>query len=349
MSGPGIAPVAHLHPDDLPTTEGTWAEVEPYPFIGGGSFILDSPESPEPLWGAGDEVLWADGEALIIAGGQGLGKTTIAQQLALGRCGFDEYAELLGFPIAPGIGRVLYLAMDRPRQAARSFRRMVGASWRTELDERLVVWQGPPPTDLAKTPSMLRVLCQHAQADTVIVDSLKDAAIGLTDDEVGAGYNRARQMAITAGVQVIELHHQRKAQQGTRGTVTVDDLYGSTWLPSGAGSVLILTGAPGDPIVGLSHVKQPATEVGPLKVIHDHDTGRSQVWQGADLLAAVQAAPGGLTALEAAGLIFESEQPSAAEREKARRRLDKLAKDDLIRVLVEGDRASGTPRKWGVR
>ena len=55
----------------------------------------------------------------------------------LGRCAFGEYAELLGYPIKPGARRTLYLAMDRPQQAARSFRRMVGEGWRSELDDRL--------------------------------------------------------------------------------------------------------------------------------------------------------------------------------------------------------------------
>jgi hypothetical protein len=40
------------------------------------------------------------------------------------------------------------------------------------------------------------MLCEDADADTVVVDSLKDAAIGLSHDDVGSAYNRARQIAI---------------------------------------------------------------------------------------------------------------------------------------------------------
>jgi replicative DNA helicase len=54
----------------------------------------------------------------------------------LGGCAFGEYAELLGYPIKPGARRTLYLAMDRPQQAARSSRRMVGEGWRSELDAK---------------------------------------------------------------------------------------------------------------------------------------------------------------------------------------------------------------------
>jgi replicative DNA helicase len=124
--------------DELDDVTGE-REERAYQFTSGGSF-----------WGDGDQVLWADGESLVIDGPQGVGKTTLAQQLALGRAGFDEYAKLLGFPIIPGQRRVLYLAMDRPKQAARSFRRMVGEAWRADSTSgcqcgkarRRTTWQG---------------------------------------------------------------------------------------------------------------------------------------------------------------------------------------------------------------
>jgi hypothetical protein len=58
------------------------------------------------------------GEALIIAAPQGLGKATLAEQLALGWIASPATPSLLGFPITSGM-RVLYVAMDRARQAAR--------------------------------------------------------------------------------------------------------------------------------------------------------------------------------------------------------------------------------------
>ena len=57
--------------------------------------------------------------------------------------------------------------MDRPRQAARSFRRMVTDDQRDELNERLLVWKGPPPQDLARYPALLLELCDKAMADMV--------------------------------------------------------------------------------------------------------------------------------------------------------------------------------------
>ena len=323
-------------------------ERAPYRFRAGGGFILDTPADPRPIWGRGQEVAWAEGESLMIASLQGLGKSTLAQQLALGRCGFPEYAETLGLPVLPGERRTLYLAMDRPRQISRSFRRMVGEAWRDELDQRLSVWIGPPPRDLARYPGLLAQMCEDADADTVVVDSVKDAAIGLNDDEVGASWNRARQHALTAGVQVLELHHNRKAPNGGRGDrLGVDDVYGSTWLTSGTGSVILLSGAPGDPVVGLHHVKQPASEIGPYQVMHDHEAGRSTIWHAADLVA-LASSKGSLTAAEAAEALFDSDKPTPSEREKARRKLEDLARRGLLQVVSQGDRGTATATRWGV-
>jgi len=163
----------------------------------------------------------------------------------------------------------------------------------------------------------------------VIVDSLKDAALGLSDDEVGAGWNRARQGALVAGVEVLELHHNIK-----RATEGIADVYGSAWLTAGAGSVLTLAGDPGDPIVGLRHLKQPVEEIGPFRVMHDHTAGVSTVWHGVDLVALVKSA-GQLTTRAAAVALFETDRPSPAQVEKARRRLEALvARGDLSRQLT---------------
>jgi len=317
-------------------------------FTPGGNFILDTEPTPQALWGEGEHVIWPDGEALIIAGTQGLGKTTLAGQLALGRGGFPEYSDLLGYPIKPGLRRVLYLAMDRPKQAARSFRRMVGEEWRQILDEVLMVWQGPPAHDLGKYPSLLLKLCQDADADTVIVDSLKDAAIGLSDDEVGAGYNRARQTALAAGIQIAELHHPRKDKENKRTEIILDDLYGSTWLTAGAGSVIGLIGKPGDPIVKLHHLKQPATAIGPFTVLHDDKTGRSTIWHAVDLVELVQAR-GTISAVDVARALYDTDKPTPSEKENVRRKLDRLVNSGHLWVVDPGDQKTNRPKTWAAK
>lgn len=306
----------------------------------GGSFLLDAPAEPPAVWGSDDAVLWAQGEPLLLVGPAGVGKTTLGGQLVEGRLGLLD--EVLGYPVVPGSRRVLYLACDRPRQIARALRRPLGEDHRRLLDERLVVWEGPPAQDLGQHPEVLIELAKEADADTVVIDSLKDVALGLAYDEVGAGLNRAMQQALVEGVEVLAHHHQRKGQGGEKPR-TLEAVYGSTWLTAGAGSVILLWGAAGDLVVDLEHLKQPATEVGPLKVVHDHHTGRSTVLRGFDVLTALRHAPGGFTTTEVARLMLEKAEPGENDRRKAQRQLDALVRKGLAhRTEPERGGASGT-------
>jgi replicative DNA helicase len=346
------------------TGDGTtdWVEREmPDPILGpkpvrgdgqlltGAQFILDGGGKPVPLWGRGSQVLLAEDESLVIAGVQGTGKTTLAQQLCLGWIGVSGFEELLGFPVEQG-ERVLYLAMDRPRQAARSFARMVSEADRALLEDRLIVWKGPPEADLAADPEVLLSLCLEAGADLVVIDSLKDAAIGLSDDAVGAGWNRARQLVCAAGIQIIELHHLRKAPSTSKpgAPVGLDDLYGSTWITSGAGSVVLLSGKPGDQIVDFRHLKQPMAEVGPFTVLHNDKTGRSEIWHEVDLVGLVRA-KGSIRALDAAKALFDTDKPDRAQKQKAIRRLDSLVTSGHLWVIDEGDQKANRPKTWAVK
>jgi len=312
------AEVDAAEPDDTPEM-----------LVDGATFLLDLPEGVPAVWGAGTDVLWAEGEALLIAGPPGVGKTTLISHVLVSMLGIGD-PRVLGLPVAPA-RKVLYLAMDRPQQIARALSRHVRAEHRTILAEHLIVWKGPPPADLAKHPSTLLALAEQAGADVVVLDSLKDAAIGLSEDEVGAGYNRARQLLLAHGVEVVELHHTRKPGPGATSTPSLSDVYGSTWITSGAGSVLLLSGEPGDPIVDMRHLKQPSGEVGPYRLLHDQDTGAMTVEHSADLFAIAAASKGdGLTAKRAAVAVFEKDTPTRAQIEKVRRKLDRLVKAGLL-------------------
>jgi replicative DNA helicase len=294
--------------------------------VDGATFILDTPEAPEPIWGGEDGVLWADGESLLINGPTGVGKTTIGQQLVRARLGLRD--TVLGYPVQEGKRRLLYIAADRPQQAARSMRRMTSEGDRCVLAERLEVWRGPLPFDLAKRPELLATMCEDLDCDTVVIDSLKDVAVKLSDDEVGAKINQARQLALVDGVQVIELHHQRKGQAGAK-PKTLDDVYGSTWITAGAGSVLLVWGEAGDAIVELSHLKQPADTVGPLTLLHDHEQGNTAVVDAVDLLDVVRTSSG-LTAEGAAVALYGKSQPNRNEIERGRRQLERLVTKGLV-------------------
>jgi len=308
--------------------------------VDGGAFIHDLPPDIPTVWGEGNAVVWAEGESLMISGPPGVGKTTLAGQVVRGRL---IGGDVLGMPVVPTGSHVLYLAMDRPQQIARALHRVLADVDRATLSERLVVWQGPPLRDLAADPEALLQMARDAGADTVVVDSLKDAALGLKDDEVGAGYNRARQLCLANGVELLELHHTVKRGEGGKAPDKLADVYGSAWLTAGAGSVVSLHGEAGDPVVMWRHLKQPAEEVGPFMVAHDHAEGESSVYHQADVLALALRAP--LTAQEAAQHMFETPKPTAAQVAKARRRLDGFVRKGLL-VSVPGDSATRTATVW---
>lgn len=239
-----------------------------------GGIILDAPEHVPAIWGRGHDVLWSEGEPMIIAGPPGVGKTTIAQQLTLARCGIGS-EDLLGYPVAPSTRKTLYIAADRPQQALRSMRRMVKPEQRERLEEMLVVRMGPfdALTDREKVVADL----EERGIGTVVIDSIKDVAGDVTDGKIGAELNKTLQSMVARGIEVLALHHNRKGQQGNKAPKRLDDLYGSQWIAAGAGSVVCFWGEAGDESVDMLHLKQPDNVVGPLTLTHDHTTGTSTI------------------------------------------------------------------------
>jgi len=292
----------------------------------GATFILDGPKDTPSVWGRDDQVLWAAGETLMLVGPQGVGKSTLLQQLSLARIGLRE--EVLGYAIGQTSSHVLYIAADRPAQIRRSFFRMVTEADRAVLTERLMVWAGPLPFDLAAQPEKLLAFVQQFDADTLVIDSLKDVAFDLPKDEVGVRVNHALQLVLSAGIEIVVAHHQRKATAQNKKPSTLGDVYGSVWLTAGCGSVVLLWGEAGDPVIELSHLKQPVSEVGPLKMLHDHDHGSTALSENPDLLDVLRKR-GSLTAEQAARVLFDRDTPSESQIEKARRRMGQLTRKGL--------------------
>jgi replicative DNA helicase len=306
--------------------------------LDGAAFAFDEPADVPSLCGEEQAVAWAAGEGLMVVGPDGVGKTALQQQLLLARIGLRD--GLLGFPVEPAERPVLYVAADRPRQAARSLRRMVSDSDRRILQKRLIVWKGPLPFDVTAKPSALARFVAEYGAGDLFIDALKDVALDLTKDEAGSRVNRAFQEVIASGVELCVSHHQRKEQPASAKVAKpkrLADVYGSRWLTAGMGSVLLLWGEPGDLVVELSHLKQPAEDVGPLRVLHDHRAGSSSVFHPVDLEQLVTQTFGGLTPRQAATALYGSEKPGPNEIEKARRRLESLVgKGSFYRENLNG-------------
>ena len=315
--------------------------------VDGATFVLNAPEQPPAVWGFGEDVIWSEGESLIIVGPPGVGKTTVGGQVVKARL---QGGPVLGFGVVPTTSKVLYLAMDRPAQIARSLRRHFTEDDRQMLADKLVVWKGPPPSDVAKNTSVLVSLAKLAGADTVVVDSIKDAAIGLSNDEVGAAYNQARQYVLAAGIQMLELHHLVKRGPNGAKPTQLADVYGSTWITSGAGSVLLVWGQAGDYIVELTHLKQPANDIGPLMIEHDHAAGVSTVYHGehgehAPLEVALHRHPTiGMTKHTAALHLYGTDDPTPNQMRKAKEKLDALVAKGIADYIPGGGR--GVESTW---
>ena len=158
-----------------------------------GLSFVQAVESDAPqLWGAGHgQVVWPAGEPLYVVGPTGVGKTTLMGQMMLGRLGLLR--EVLGMPIERDERPVLYVAADRPRQIARSLKRMIEPADHETLRDRLKVWEGPLPFTLNGEPDeLVRFVLEHG-AGTLFLDSLKDVALDLIKDDAASRVNRSLQ------------------------------------------------------------------------------------------------------------------------------------------------------------
>jgi len=298
----------------------------PFP---GGDYILDSPDV-EIICGSGTKIVWAKGEPLLIVGPQGVGKTTVKQQLALARAGLQD--SVLGFPVEPDSRCILYVAADRPTQARRSLARMISEEDRTVLNERLEIWPGPLPFDLAsrKGAEAFGEFLREGRWGTVFIDALKDVTSQLSPDDAGLAINHAFQLAMALDVQLCIGHHQRKAQGDNSRPNRLDDVHGNANITRGCGSVILLWGNAGDREVELRHLKPVMDIVGPLRIVHDHAKGTSRAANTTlDVIDVVlKNAELGATLIDVAIALYNSNQD--ADLARARRRLEKLVKEGIL-------------------
>ena len=298
--------------------------------VPGGDWVFGGEDAElRAIWGDGMEILWAAGEPLVLCGPDGANKTTLALRLTRARLGLDA-GRVLGRDVKPECGKILYLAADRPNQARYNLRRMCTEDERALLNERLMVRDGLLLPSVMDDPERVLKMARRAGAGTVVLDAAKDITGGeaLGEERVGMKVNAAMQALIGAGIEVILLHHHRKATSENRRPNSISDVYGSRWLTAGAGSVVMLWAAePGDVVVDLIHLKPPADKVGPLTLTADTDSGTLAVQQEADPVAVVRAAHAPLSTRAVAAALYDR-NPSAAATERVRRKLDRDANSD---------------------
>jgi replicative DNA helicase len=292
-------------------------------FVDGDTFTRHQDEQT-PVWGEPETPVWASGESIMIFGPPGIGKSTLIHLLTFARLGLIPGP--LGYPVQDDGGKLLYLAMDRPRQISRAMVRLVKPAHLPVLRERLIVWQGPLPFDITLPANQYRLteICQALGAKTVVIDSVKDCVRNPSDEERAGGYNLARQSAVREGIEWVESHHNRKGQAENKAPNTIDDVYGSRWLTAGAGSVLCMWGVPGDPQAKLTQLKSPGEFLAAADVQINFWSGTIDwaVAKPSEMDYITAAGPDGVTLADVLRHVEGLEHPTAPQRHKTRDRLD---------------------------
>jgi replicative DNA helicase len=313
--------------------------------LDGETFIFKEIIEIESFWGTGETVLWPRDEGLMIAGPQNIGKTVIIQNLLLRRIGLGD-GRYLGHEIdadADDDNLYLYLAMDRPAQARRSIRRMVADNPvdRGLVQRRLRFWPGPLPLNPAKAGDHDALItwateyCGRVPA-AIFCDSYKDLAVGISKDDVGASINLAVQACIQAGTQWVGAHHHRKSD-GQREPRSLDDVFGSTWLTSGLGSVMMAWGEPGSLAIELRQLKSPSDGMNPLQLLHDPESGWVTIDEDEQvevLTVITRRGAAGITGRELAVELYGGQ--SRANVAQANREIHKLVREGAVAEVTGG-------------
>jgi hypothetical protein len=144
------------------------------------------------------------------------------------------------------------------------------------------------------------------------------------------------------------LHHQRKGGQGQAKVASLDEVYGSTWLTSGLGSVFTIDGETGSSVVTLKQLKSVVEMIDDTPVKIDMATGLMGLHDPDSMSLAdalKQAGSRGLTAKDAAMKVLGADGVSEAR--KMKRELTKLAENLVVAKMERPSGASGkTPDRW---
>ncbi|MWB98311.1 AAA family ATPase [Agromyces seonyuensis] len=330
----------------------------------GFDFMFGETASDIPIWGAGDDLLWAEAGGLMIPSDQGLGKSFTAQQVILGRLGFGP-GHLLGQPIRPlrEDRKVVYLALDRPRQIARSMARLFTSDEeQAAARERLGVWTKPIPIDILGDPYAFADWVQDTFGENVgdlVIDSVKDLTpANLSAGEVGQALDMAWKECRARGMSTFVLHHERKTgneESRANRMPSLDNIYGSVWLTSGMDSILHIQGKQGDNLVRYTHLKAILNMLEPIDAVHDQENGRTDVIGLAkasnasdakveQVYASIRSGSAGGAVTTAADIV----QRTGIAKASVDRYVKKLVEAGRVVVASEYVKASATPATYRV-
>ena len=112
--------------------------------------------------------------------------------------------------------------------------------------------------------------------------------------------------------------------------------------------MVLLNGKPGDAIVSFHHTNSQPPRLARSK----SSTTTTPADPRPGTVSTLSNSPSslvGLTAVAAAMAIFETDQPTANEKDKARRRLDKLTGHGFLKITQQGDAATNKPKIWAAK
>ena len=225
--------------------------------VDGATFVDGVPDHVPALWGDSNEVLWAQGEPLML-----VGPRASARRRSCSSSPSPASASAPSYSASRSrrTGRVLYVAADRPTQAASSLRRMVDAddhehSFATGSSSG----KGRSRSTLADAQRGLVELADElGDVATSSIDSLKDVAARPRE-----GRDREPRQHRLPGARRVRtasslvIHHQRKEQKGGAKPQAARRRLRITLAHRRHGLRLLLWGEPGDLVVELRHLKQP--------------------------------------------------------------------------------------------